>query len=104
MDTIVEKIAQKCLQANLVEENQLDWLVYTLQRRFMNLCGFVILISLGTMVAPFLHVLTLNLGLAFCAKKRMGCTCQQSYLALFFLCFLNISRCLLFVDCYPMSL
>ena len=66
----------------------------------MNLCGFVILINLGTMVAPFLYVLTLNLGLAFCAKKRMCCTCQQSYLALFFPCFLNISRCLLFVDCY----
>ena len=72
MDTIVEKIAQKCLQANLVEENQLDWLIYTLQRRFMNLCGFVILISLGTMVAPFLHVLTLNLGLAFLREKTNG--------------------------------
>ena len=42
MDTIVEKIAQKCLQANLVEENQLDWLVYTLQRRFMNICARIV--------------------------------------------------------------
>lgn len=38
----------------------------------MNLCGFVILISLGTMVAPFLHVLTLNLGLAFLREKTNG--------------------------------
>lgn len=63
MERFVEKIVQKCVQMNLIEEDQSDWLSYSLQRRFMNIAGFLFLILLGVLIAPFQQVLLLNLGL-----------------------------------------
>ncbi len=69
MERFVEKIVQKCVQMNLIEEDQSDWLSYSLQRRFMNIAGFLFLILLGVLIAPFQQVLLLNLGLAFFERK-----------------------------------
>ena len=68
MERFVEKIVQKCVQMNLIEEDQSDWLSYSLQRRFMNIAGFL----LGVLIAPFQQVLLLNLGLAFLREKTNG--------------------------------
>ena len=64
MERFAEKIVQKCIQTNLIEEDQSDWLLYSLQRRFMNI--------LGVVIAPFQQVLLLNLGLAFLREKTNG--------------------------------
>ena len=40
MERFAEKIVQKCIQTNLIEEDQSDWLLYSLQRRFMTLEAF----------------------------------------------------------------
>ena len=69
MERFAEKIVQKCVQMNLIEEDQSDWLSYSLQRRFMNIAGFLFLILLGVLIAPFQQVLLLNLGLAFLREK-----------------------------------
>lgn len=69
MERFAEKIVQKCVQMNLIEENQSEWLLYSLQRRFMNIGGFLFLILLGVFIAPFKQVLLLNLGLGFLREK-----------------------------------
>ena len=56
MERFAEKIVQKCIQTNLIEEDQSDWLLYSLQRRFMNIGGFLFLILLGVLIAPFQQV------------------------------------------------
>lgn len=68
MERFAKKIVQKCVQMNLIEEDQSDWLSYSLQRRFMNIAGFLFLILLGVLIAPFQQVLLLNLGLQRCTK------------------------------------
>ena len=40
METIVEGIVEKCIQNELIEESQRDWMTYSLQRKFMNFGGF----------------------------------------------------------------
>ena len=72
MERFAKKIVQKCIQTNLIEEDQSDWLLYSLQRRFMNIGGFLFLILLGVLIAPFRQVLLLNLGLAFLREKTNG--------------------------------
>ena len=72
MESAAERIVQKCVQANLIDEDQREWLLYSLQRRFTNLSGFLVLICLGILVAPFSQVLLLNLGLAFLREKTNG--------------------------------
>ena len=72
MERFAKKIVQKCVQMNLIEEDQSDWLSYSLQRRFMNIAGFLFLILLGVLIAPFQQVLLLNLGLAFLREKTNG--------------------------------
>lgn len=72
MDKLLESITQKCLRENLIDEGQTEWVQYSLQCRIMNVGGFCILIVLGLLVAPFLQVLLLNLGLAFLRKKTNG--------------------------------
>ena len=39
METIVEGIVEKCIQNELIEESQRDWMTYSLQRKFMNFGG-----------------------------------------------------------------
>ncbi len=41
---IVERIVEKCIQSELIEESQCDWMAYSLQRKFMNFGGFFILV------------------------------------------------------------
>ena len=53
MERFAEKIVQKCIQTNLIDEDQSDWFLYSLQRRFMNIGGFLLLIFLGVLIAPF---------------------------------------------------
>ena len=72
MEQFAEKIVRKCVQTNLIDEDQSDWLLYSLQRRFMNIGGFLFLILLGVLIAPFQQVLLLNLGLAFLREKTNG--------------------------------
>ena len=72
MDKLLDSITQKCLQANLIDEGQTEWLLYSLQCRVMNISGFCVLIALGLLVAPFPQVLLLNLGLAFLRKRTNG--------------------------------
>ena len=52
MEAIVERIVEKCIQSELIEESQRDWMAYSLQRKFMNFGGFFILVCFGTLVAP----------------------------------------------------
>ena len=72
MDKLLNFITQKCLQADLIDEGQTEWLLYSLQCRMMNIGGFCILIALGLLVAPLPQVLFLNLGLAFLRKRTNG--------------------------------
>ena len=60
MEAIVERIVEKCIQSELIEESQCDWMAYSLQRKFMNFGGFFILVIL------------LNFGLAFLREKTNG--------------------------------
>ena len=39
MEAIVERIVEKCIQSELIEESQRDWMAYSLQRKFMNFGG-----------------------------------------------------------------
>lgn len=52
MEGIIERIVEKCIQSELIEESQRDWMAYSLQRKFMNFGGFFILVCFGTLVAP----------------------------------------------------
>ena len=56
MEAIVERIVEKCIQSELIEESQRDWMAYSLQRKFMNFGGFFILVCFGTLVAPLFWV------------------------------------------------
>ena len=69
MERFVEKIVQKCVQMNLIEEDQSDWLSYSLQRRFMNIAGFLFLIPLGRSYAPFQQVFTFKSWLGILREK-----------------------------------
>ena len=42
MEAIIERIVEKCIQSELIEESQRDWMTYLLQRKFMNFGGFFI--------------------------------------------------------------
>lgn len=46
MEAIVERIVEKCIQSELIEESQCDWMAYSLQRKFMNFGGFFILVCI----------------------------------------------------------
>ena len=72
MEAIIERIVEKCIQSELIEESQRDWMTYLLQRKFMNFGGFFILVCLGTLVAPLPQVILLNFGLAFLREKTNG--------------------------------
>ena len=72
MDKLLESITQKCLREKLIDEDQTEWLRYSLECRVMNIGGFCILIALGVLVTPFPQVLLLNLGLAFLRKRTNG--------------------------------
>ena len=72
METIVEGIVEKCIQNELIEESQRDWMTYSLQRKFMNFGGFFILVCFGALVAPLPQVILLNFGLAFLREKTNG--------------------------------
>lgn len=72
MDKLLESITQKFLRENLIDEDQTEWLLYSLECRVMNIGGFCILIALGVLIAPFPQVLLLNLGLAFLRKRTNG--------------------------------
>ena len=72
MEAIVERIVEKCIQSELIEESQRDWMAYSLQRKFMNFGGFFILVCFGTLVAPLPQVILLNFGLAFLREKTNG--------------------------------
>ena len=69
METIVEGIVEKCIQNELIEESQRDWMTYSLQRKFMNFGGFFILVCFGALVAPLPQVILLNFGLSFFTRK-----------------------------------
>lgn len=72
MDKLLNSITKKCLQADLIDEGQTEWLLYSLQCRVMNISGFCVLIALGLLVAPLPQVLLLNLGLVFLRKRTNG--------------------------------
>lgn len=72
MEAIVERIVEKCIQSELIEESQRDWMAYSLQRKFMNFGGFFILVCFGTLVAPLPQVILLNFGLALLREKTNG--------------------------------
>lgn len=72
MEAIVERIVEKCIQSDLIEESQRDWMAYSLQRKFMNFGGFFILVCFGILVAPLPQVILLNFGLAFLREKTNG--------------------------------
>lgn len=72
MEQLIEKAVQKCLQADLIDEDQTEWLLYWMQCRLINAGGFAILICLGLFFAPLPQVLLLNVGLAFLRAKTNG--------------------------------
>src|SRR5699024_565346 len=98
MDKLIEAIAQKCIRENLIDEDQAEWLQYSLQCKVMNIGGFCILIALGSLVAPFPQVLLLNLGLVFLRKKTNGLhmptklSCFAFSLACEYVCLLTICQ------------
>lgn len=72
MEAIVERIVEKFIQNELIEESQRDWMAYSLQRKFMNFGGFFVLVCFGALVAPLPQVILLNFGLAFLREKTNG--------------------------------
>lgn len=72
MEAIVERIVEKFIQNELIEESQRDWMAYSLQRKFMNFGGFFVLVCFGALVAPLPQVFLLNFGLAFLREKTNG--------------------------------
>ena len=98
MDKLIESITQKCLRENLIDEDQTEWLLYSLQCKAMNIGGFCILIALGSLIAPFPRVLLLNLGLVFLRKKTNGLhmptklSCFAFSLAFEYVCLLTIRQ------------
>lgn len=90
MEAIVERIVEKCIQSELIEESQRDWMAYSLQRKFMNFGGFFILVCFGALVAPLPQVILLNLGWHFYGKRQMGFICQQYFPASSPLYFVNM--------------
>lgn len=90
MEAIVERIVEKCIQSELIEESQRDWMAYSLQRKFMNFGGFFILVCFGALVAPLPQVIYTILGWHFYGKRQMGFICQQYFPALSPLYFVNM--------------
>lgn len=88
MEAIVERIVEKCIQSELIEESQRDWMAYSLQRKFMNFGGFFILVCFGALVAPLPQVILLNFGLAFLREKTNGL-----HMPTVFSCFLTSLFC-----------
>lgn len=72
MESAAERIVQKCVQANLIDEDQREWLLYSLQLRLSNIGGFLVLMLFGVLIAPLPQVLLLNIGLAFLREKTNG--------------------------------
>lgn len=72
MDKLLESITQKCLREKLIDEDQTEWLLYSLECQVMNIGGFCVMIALGGLIAPFQQVLLLNLGLVFLRKRTNG--------------------------------
>ena len=88
MEAIVERIVEKCIQSELIEESQRDWMAYSLQRKFMNFGGFFILVCFGALVAQLPQVILLNFGLAFLREKTNGL-----HMPTVFSCFLTSLFC-----------
>ena len=79
MEAIVERIVEKCIQSELIEESQRDWMAYSLQRKFMNFGGFFILVCFGTLVAPLPQAILLNFG-AFTGKDKWASYANSIFL------------------------
>ena len=59
MEAIIERIVEKCIQSELIEESQRDWMTYLLQRKFMNFGGF------------FIHTFSrFMVGVGLCSTRR----------------------------------
>ena len=97
MEAIVERIVKKCIQSELIEESQCDWMAYSLQRKFMNFGGFFILVCFGILVAPLPQVILLNFGLAFLREKTNGL-----HMPTVFSCFITSLFCE-YACLYPVS-
>ena len=69
MERFVEKIVQKCVQMNLIEEDQSDWLSYSLQRRFYEHCGLSVPYPLGRSYSPFPASVTFKSWLGIFERK-----------------------------------
>lgn len=72
MELLIQHITQKCLQENLLEEDQAEWFRYSLERRIRNTGGFSLMIAFGSLLVPLPQVLVLNLALAFLRSKTNG--------------------------------
>lgn len=70
MERFAKKIVQKCIQTNLIEEDQSDWLLYSLQRRIYEHWRLSVLILLCSSYTPSRQVLLLNLVSIFGGKDK----------------------------------
>ena len=46
MEGIIERIVEKCIQSELIEESQRDWMAYSLQRKIHELWRFSLFLVL----------------------------------------------------------
>lgn len=83
MEAIVERIVEKCIQSELIEESQCDWMAYSLQRKFMNFGGFFILVCFGILVAPLPQVILLNFWVGIFTRKDKWASYANSIFLLY---------------------
>ena len=72
MDYIAKKVTKFCLQAELIDADQVEWCCYSLLTTLTNGCGFLLLMTIGLFISPWPQVLLLNLGVAFLRSKTGG--------------------------------
>lgn len=72
MDYIADKATRFFLHSGLIDDEQIEWCKYTLQTFLTNSMGFLLLMVIGLLLAPWPQVLFLNLGVAFLRTKAGG--------------------------------
>lgn len=72
MNSISSRVTRFCLQMNLIDDDQAEWCIYSVQTFLINSSGFLFLMVIGILLAPWPQVLVLNLGVAFLRSKAGG--------------------------------
>lgn len=93
MQPIINKIAVRCVEAGIVEEDELDWFVYGLEKRVTTVITASFFLAVGTLAAGFWTTLSYLGSFYFLrvrangyhAKSFLGCLTSSLLLELAFL-------------------